>query len=62
MHLADAFIQSKTFFISMCVPWELNPQPVENIIGVCVCVCVRACVRVCVRAVHVCFNLKSLSL
>ncbi len=38
MHLADAFIQSDlhlqsdlhsgyTFFISMCVPWELNPQP-----------------------------------
>ncbi len=31
MHLADAFIQSDlvhsgyTFFISMCVPWELNP-------------------------------------
>ncbi len=35
MHLADAFIQSDlqlhsgyTFFISMCVPWESNPQPV----------------------------------
>ncbi len=33
MHLADAFIQSDlhsdmyTFFVSMCVPWELNPQP-----------------------------------
>ncbi len=36
MHLADAFIQSDFqciqathiyFFISMCVPWELNPQP-----------------------------------
>ncbi len=35
MHLADAFIQSDLqciqaihfFFISMCVPWELNPQP-----------------------------------
>ncbi len=34
MHLADAFIQrdlqlhsSYTFFISMCVPWESNPQP-----------------------------------
>ncbi len=33
LHLADAFIQSDlqlhsgyTFFISMCVPWELNPQ------------------------------------
>ncbi len=30
MHLADAFIQSDysgyTFLISMCVPWELNPQ------------------------------------
>ncbi len=33
MHLADAFIQSDLqciqaidFFISMCVPWELNPQ------------------------------------
>ncbi len=33
MHLADAFIQSNlvhsgyTFFVRMCVPWELNPQP-----------------------------------
>ncbi len=35
MHLADAFIQSDLqehsginfFFISMCVPWELTPQP-----------------------------------
>ncbi len=38
MHLADAFIQSDLqciqgvhvlfiFFISMYVPWELNPQP-----------------------------------
>ncbi len=34
MHLADAFIQSDLqciqaihFFISMCVLWELNPQP-----------------------------------
>ncbi len=34
MHLADAFIQSDLqyiqaihFFVSMCVPWELNPQP-----------------------------------
>ncbi len=36
MHLADAFIQSGLqciqviiiiFFISMCVSWELNPQP-----------------------------------
>ncbi len=37
MLLADAFIQSNLqciqaihlfyFFISMCVPWELNPQP-----------------------------------
>ncbi len=35
MHLADAFIQKATciatsgytfFLISMCVPWELNPQ------------------------------------
>ncbi len=33
MHLADAFIQSNLqymqviiFFVSMCVPWELNPQ------------------------------------
>ncbi len=33
MHLADAFIQSDldnsgyTFFVSMCDPWESNPQP-----------------------------------
>ncbi len=31
MHIADAFIQidfySYTFFVSMCVPWELNLQP-----------------------------------
>ncbi len=33
MHLADAFIQSDLqciqakHFISMCVPWEFNPQP-----------------------------------
>ncbi len=34
MHLADAFIQSDiqlhsgyTFLISMCVPWESDPQP-----------------------------------
>ncbi len=36
MHLADAFIQSDLqciqaihyyFFLSMCVPWELNPWP-----------------------------------
>ncbi len=30
MHLADAFIESNsgyTIFISICVPWELNPQP-----------------------------------
>ncbi len=34
MHLADDFIQSDLqwiqaiiFFVSMCVPWELNPQP-----------------------------------
>ncbi len=35
MHLADAFIQSwifiqainVLFFISICVPWELNPRP-----------------------------------
>ncbi len=36
MHLADAFIQSDlqaiisyifTYFFSMCVPWESNPQP-----------------------------------
>ncbi len=37
MHLADAFIQSDLqciqaihFFVSMCVPWELNPQPLEG--------------------------------
>ncbi len=34
MHLADAFIQSDlhsgyTFFTIMCVPWELNPQPLR---------------------------------
>jgi len=34
MHLVDVFIQSDLqciqatlFFTSMCVPWELNPQP-----------------------------------
>ncbi len=34
MHLADTFIQSDLqciqalhFLVSMCVPWELNPQP-----------------------------------
>ncbi len=34
MHLADAFIQNDlqlhsgyTFLISICVPWESNPQP-----------------------------------
>ncbi len=34
MHLEDVFIQSDlqvhsgyTFIVSMCVPWELNPQP-----------------------------------
>ncbi len=34
MHLAVAFIQSELqsiqdiiFFVSMCVPWELNPRP-----------------------------------
>ncbi len=35
MHLADAFIQATYsgytffiyFFISMCVPWEMNPWP-----------------------------------
>ncbi len=33
MHLADAFIQSDLqciqtmHFVSMCIPWELNPQP-----------------------------------
>ncbi len=31
MHLADTFIQSDlqysyTFLVSICVPWELNPQ------------------------------------
>ncbi len=38
MHFADAFIQSDLqyipvihfFFISMCVPWELNPQPLRS--------------------------------
>ncbi len=37
MHLADAFIQSDLeyiqaihFFVSMCVPWELNPQPSKS--------------------------------
>ncbi len=37
MHLADAFIQGGlqwvhsdyTYFVSMCVPWELNPQPLR---------------------------------
>ncbi len=37
MHLADAFIQSDLqciqaihfYFISMCVPWESNPQPLR---------------------------------
>ncbi len=32
LHLADAFIQSDSgyiFFVSMCVPWELNPQPLR---------------------------------
>ncbi len=32
MYLADAFIQSDTqliFFVSMCVPWESNPQPLR---------------------------------
>ncbi len=36
MHLADAFIQSDlqlhsgyTCIVSMCVPWELNPQPLR---------------------------------
>ncbi len=36
MHLADAFIQSDLqciqvihFFVSMCVPWESNPQPLR---------------------------------
>ncbi len=30
MHLADSFIQSDSvniLFVSMCVPWEMNPQP-----------------------------------
>ncbi len=34
MHLADAFVQSDLqwiqvihFIVSMCVPWESNPQP-----------------------------------
>ncbi len=34
MHLADTFIQSNLvysgytfYFVSTCVPWELNPQP-----------------------------------
>ncbi len=37
MHLADAFIQNDLqyiqvihFFVSMCVPWELNPQPLNS--------------------------------
>ncbi len=36
MHLADAFIQSDLqciqaihFFVSMCVSWESNPQPLR---------------------------------
>ncbi len=36
MHLADAFMQNDLqyiqviiFFVSMCVPWELNPQPLR---------------------------------
>ncbi len=37
LHLADAFIQSDLqciqvihfLFVSMCVPWELNPQPLR---------------------------------
>ncbi len=36
MHLADAFIQSDLqciqaihLFVSMCVPWESNPQPLR---------------------------------
>ncbi len=36
MHLADAFIQSDLqciqaihIFVSTCVPWELNPQPLR---------------------------------
>ncbi len=29
LHLSDAFIQSdlQVYIFSMCVPWELNPQP-----------------------------------
>ncbi len=30
MHLEDAFIQSDIqaiYLLSVCVPWELNPQP-----------------------------------
>ncbi len=37
MHLADAFIQSDLqyieviqFIVSMCVPWESNPQPLTQ--------------------------------
>ncbi len=36
MHLADAFIQSDStfrlyiYFVSMCVPWELNPQSLRR--------------------------------
>ncbi len=33
MYLTDAFIQSDLqamhFFVSMCVPWESNPQPLR---------------------------------
>ncbi len=36
MHLADTFIQSNLqyiqathLFVSMCVPWELNPRPLH---------------------------------
>ncbi len=37
MHLADSFIQSNSaiqsvqffFFLSVCVPWESNPQPLR---------------------------------
>ncbi len=34
LHLADTFIQSDLqcytfFFVSMCVPWESNPQPLR---------------------------------
>ncbi len=34
MHLADTFIQSDLFrlyicIVSMCVPWESNPQPLR---------------------------------